>query len=77
MSDEPDDRIVLANLPALTAEELDELHVAVAAQMYALARMRTRSAPEILAVLERKGRVLQSLDTAVVEARLSLDRGLR
>lgn len=65
----------MARLPELTAEELDELHDAIKERMNVLAGVRAKaSAPELLATIDHKGLVLQSLSTAVAEARLSLRR---
>jgi hypothetical protein len=69
------DRIKLAPLPALTVEELSELHDAILWRMSALAQVRTMAqAADIIEMCDHKGRILQSLDTAVQEARMSIDR---
>ena len=57
----------LANLPALTAHELDVLDFAIAERLIALEEGRITWADDELATL-------RSLATAVAEARYSLDR---
>lgn len=86
--DEPDDNISgrsdvipevgsgLAALPHLTGDELEELHLAIKERMNTLAKARMGSVhagnDDTVAEIDRRGLLLQSLDTAVQEARASL-----
>lgn len=63
----------LARLPELTAEELDELHNAIAERQQNQLNAWTASEPgEAQHEFRRKVQILQSLDTAVLEARYSI-----
>lgn len=66
----------LAQLPMLTADELALLHEAIEARMNELAGARVDAAAigpnPLIEIIDHKGRILQSLDTAVQEARGSL-----
>lgn len=60
----------LVSLPMLNGDELEELHVAIVGRMSLLAAVRAASkSPSIVAETDRRGLILQSLDTAVQEAR--------
>jgi hypothetical protein len=73
---EPDNRVRLAPLPALQAAELEELHLAIKERMNTLAGTRLGQVhagnDKTVAEIDRRGLILQSLDTAVQEARASL-----
>jgi len=66
----------LALLPHLTAEELHELHLAIEERMNKLAQVRVgyvhAENHPMVADIDHRGRMLQSLDTAVQEARANL-----
>jgi hypothetical protein len=64
-------RADLTNLPLLNAEELTELHLAVKQRMELLASVVANilpSASPAIRDINKQGRVLQSLDTAIMEA---------
>jgi hypothetical protein len=63
----------LARLPELTAEELDELGVAVTERIAALSfALGVAASPEVRSALDEHWHICFALSTAIAEARMSL-----